>query len=53
MLDHPDDAARMAEAARLQIGEQFRTDLLGRELAEVYELALRLAAVDSVRRGGG
>jgi glycosyltransferase involved in cell wall biosynthesis len=43
MLDHPAEAARMAKAARLQIGEQFRADLLGQELTEVYETALRLA----------
>ena len=44
MLDHPAEAARMAKAARLQIGEQFRADLLGQELTEVYETALRLAS---------
>jgi glycosyltransferase involved in cell wall biosynthesis len=49
LLDHPDDAARMAATAREQIGEQFRTDLIGEELADVYETALRLAA--TARRG--
>lgn len=44
MLDHPAEAARMAEAARAQIGEQFRLDLLGQELAEMYELALGFAS---------
>jgi len=44
MLDHPREAARMAEAARTQIGEQFRLDLLGQELAEVYDLALDFAS---------
>jgi glycosyltransferase involved in cell wall biosynthesis len=44
MLEHPGDAARMAEAARLQIGEQFRADRLGADLMHVYETALRLAA---------
>lgn len=43
MLDNPADAARMAEAARSRIGEQFRSDLLGQELIETYETALRLA----------
>jgi glycosyltransferase involved in cell wall biosynthesis len=44
MLDHPAEAARMAEAGRAQIGEQFRLDLLGRELAHVYELARGFAS---------
>jgi glycosyltransferase involved in cell wall biosynthesis len=43
MLDNPADAARMAKAARSRIGEQFRSDLLGQELIETYETALRLA----------
>jgi hypothetical protein len=43
MLDNPADAARMAAAARSRIGEQFRSDLLGQELIETYETALRLA----------
>src|SRR5436190_1411063 len=37
MLDHPDDAARMAANAGAEIGEQFRSDLLGQELMEVYD----------------
>lgn len=44
MLDHPAEAARMAASARTHIGEQFRSDILGRELVEVYETALRLAS---------
>lgn len=44
MLDHPAEAARMAEAARRQIGEQFRPEVLGRELMDVYDTALRLAS---------
>lgn len=44
MLDHPDEAARMAAAARNHIGDQFRADRLGEELADVYETALRLAS---------
>lgn len=50
MLDHPDDAARMAAAARERIGEQYRSDVLGEELSEVYESALAFA---STRRGRG
>ncbi len=49
MLDHPAHAARMAEAARTQIRHQFRPDLLGRELMEVYELARGFAS----KRNGG
>lgn len=40
MLDHPADAARMAANARASVGEQYRADLLGRELMQVYEAAL-------------
>ena len=43
MLDHPDDAARMATTARIHVGEQFRSDALGRELMDVYGSALRHA----------
>jgi glycosyltransferase involved in cell wall biosynthesis len=50
LLDHPEDAARMAAAARSHIGEQFRPDVLGDELMDVYETALRLA---STRRRNG
>ena len=44
LLDHPQEAARMAAAAREHIGEQFRPDRLEEELADVYETALRLAS---------
>ena len=44
VLDHPDDAARMARAARAHIGDRFRPEALGRDLAESYDAALRLAA---------
>ena len=43
LLDHPEDAERMAAGARDHIGEQFRADVLGEELMDVYETALRLA----------
>ncbi len=42
MLDNPDSAARMARAARTQIGDQSSQDVLGDELTEIYEAALRL-----------
>jgi glycosyltransferase involved in cell wall biosynthesis len=44
MLDHPADAARMADAARTNIGEQFRSDVLGKQLTEVYDLAREFAS---------
>jgi len=50
LLDHPKDAARMASAARDHIGEQFNQDVLGEELMDVYDTALRLA---STRRSTG
>lgn len=49
LLDHPAEAARMAAAARLQIGTQFRSDVLGEELLDAYESALHLGS--SRRRG--
>jgi len=49
MLDHPQEAARMAEAARAQIGLQFRADRLGPDLMHVYDTALRLAAPRAAR----
>src|SRR5919202_3341508 len=54
MLDHPGHAARMAEAAREQIRHQFRPDLLGDELMEVYELARAFASErDAPSANGG
>jgi glycosyltransferase involved in cell wall biosynthesis len=44
MLDNPDDAARMAAAARRQVGDQVRPDLLGEDLMDVYRRALGHAA---------
>jgi glycosyltransferase involved in cell wall biosynthesis len=40
LLDNPDDAARMAIAARAAVGERFRPDELGRDLTDVYWRAL-------------
>lgn len=48
MLDHPDQAARMAAAATAHVSGQFRPELVGQEVAEVYDSALRYAA--TVRR---
>lgn len=48
MLDHPADAERMAAAACALVGEQFRADVLGRELMEVYDSALGLSATTGV-----
>jgi glycosyltransferase involved in cell wall biosynthesis len=41
MLDHPIEAARMAEAAHAHIGGRFRPDVFARDLTEAYELAVR------------
>jgi glycosyltransferase involved in cell wall biosynthesis len=49
MLDHRHEAARMAEAARAQIGLQFRADRLGPDLMHVYDTALHLAAPRAAR----
>jgi glycosyltransferase involved in cell wall biosynthesis len=44
MLDHPDEASRMASAARAYIGGRFRPDAFARDLTEAYELALRFGS---------
>lgn len=44
LLDHPDEAARMAMAARSQLGDRFHPAVLGRDLEETYELALNGSA---------
>ena len=46
LLDHPDEGARMAEAARAHIGDRFSPEMLGRDMTEAYDVALR----DSRRR---
>ena len=48
LLEHPQDAARMAAAARTHIGTQFHSDVLGDELMDAYETALRFGS----NRGG-
>lgn len=53
MIDHPAHAARMAEAAREQIRHQFRPELLGDELMEVYELARAFASERNGRSARG
>jgi glycosyltransferase involved in cell wall biosynthesis len=50
-LDHPDEAARWARAARTHIGDRFQPAVLGRDLADSYRIAVRLAAEDARRRG--
>jgi glycosyltransferase involved in cell wall biosynthesis len=49
VLDHPDEGARMALAARDQLGDRFHPAVLGRDLSETYELALSGSA-PAVRR---
>ena len=43
VLSHPAEALRMAEAARVHIGDRFTAEALGRDLTEVYDSALQLA----------
>lgn len=44
MLNHPEEAQRMADEAQRQIRHKFRADSMGLDLMHVYETALRLAA---------
>jgi glycosyltransferase involved in cell wall biosynthesis len=48
LLDHPDEAARMAEAARAHIGDRFRPEVLGQDLDEAYKIAARLSSAPAV-----
>ena len=52
VLDHPTHAAQMAAAAQAQIRHQFRPELMGEELMEVYELARAFAAARGARPYG-
>jgi glycosyltransferase involved in cell wall biosynthesis len=47
LLDHPAEATRMAEGARVHIGNRFTPDALGRDLMEVYDAVLGAAASGS------
>jgi glycosyltransferase involved in cell wall biosynthesis len=49
MLEHPADAARMADAARAHIGDRFRPDVLGQDLVESYAIALDGRSARGVR----
>ena len=40
LLDHPAEGSRMALAARSHIGDKFNPEILGRDCAEAYDLAL-------------
>jgi glycosyltransferase involved in cell wall biosynthesis len=40
LLEHPAEGSRMAAAARVQLGDRFDPEVLGRDLAETYEMAL-------------
>ncbi len=40
LLDHPSEGSRMAAEARVQLGDRFDPEVLGRDLAETYEMAL-------------
>ena len=50
LLEHPSQAARMAEAARAQIDDRFRPEALGNDLMEAYTLALGFASVRASNR---
>jgi hypothetical protein len=51
MLDHPEEAARMAAAGHELITAQSRPELLGAELMEIYETAIAFGR--ERRRAGG
>jgi glycosyltransferase involved in cell wall biosynthesis len=53
VLDHPAEAARMAEAARAHIGDRFRPEVLGDDLTEIYQVASRGACADGASAGAG
>ena len=44
VLEHPDEAACMAEAARMVVGDRFRPAALGDDLMDVYPIAMRIGA---------
>ena len=44
VLDHPREAARMAGAARSHIGSRFLPEVLGQDLHEAYEIAVRVSS---------
>jgi glycosyltransferase involved in cell wall biosynthesis len=44
LLDHPAEGSRMSLAARAQLGDRFNPAVLGRDLAETYEMALTSSA---------
>ena len=53
-LEHREEAARMAAAARVHVADRFRPEVLGQDLTEVYETVMRLDAVrerTSIARG--
>jgi glycosyltransferase involved in cell wall biosynthesis len=49
LLDHPDHGARMATEARAHVGDRFTPEALGRDLTEVYELAVRAVGLEVER----
>jgi glycosyltransferase involved in cell wall biosynthesis len=52
LLDHPDEGARMALAARTHLGDRFQPAVLGRDLTETYELALNGSVTAAQRHLG-
>ncbi len=49
LLEHPAEGSRMAAAARVQLGDRFDPEVLGRDLAEIYEMALTSSARASAK----
>lgn len=52
LLDHPAQAARMARRARSHVSTRFRSEVLGRDLTEVYEEVVELTACSPGARWG-
>jgi glycosyltransferase involved in cell wall biosynthesis len=52
LLDNPEVGARMAAAARAHIGDRFRPEVLGRDLDEIYELAVGFGAARRAAASG-
>jgi glycosyltransferase involved in cell wall biosynthesis len=44
LLSHPEEGMRMARRAADSLGDRFRPETLGRDLTEVYDLALGLGS---------
>ncbi len=52
LLDHPEQAAEMALAARLHVSERFRPELLAKDMAESYARALKHKTAPAISSEG-